>query len=234
MEEIFNSMSVLDASTGIWKVLLRIGISIIAGFLIGLESKSRSKDAGMKTHTIICLTSCLLMIVSKYGFYELSKFDGISYDTSRIAANIISGLCFLGAGVLVYKKDIIFGLTTAVSICLTIAIGMCIGSGLLITGCVVTIITIILQKLLHLNKGVFKSPKSITVTAKFKLDDDYIEHFKQVFEVRHFNRFKIFKENDIEVAEVEFLYKVKVSSEELFLKVKNEPQIISLEKEENK
>ena len=145
MKEIFNSLTVLDGTLQIWKLLIRLLFAIVAGFAIGFESRSRLKDAGVKTQTFLCLTSCLLIIISKYAFYELAKFEGIQYDASRVASTIISGLCFIGAGVVFYKQNTIKGLTTSVSLCLTIAIGMCFGSGLIVTGGVVTIIVILLQ-----------------------------------------------------------------------------------------
>ena len=80
MQEIFDSLLVLDGTYDVWKILIRLGFAIIAGFLLGSESRSRSKDAGIKTHTMLCLTACLLMIISKYGFYELSKFEGRSEE----------------------------------------------------------------------------------------------------------------------------------------------------------
>ena len=64
-EKIFNSMIVLDASPLIWKILLRLGLAIIAGMIIGFEGRSRLKEAGVKTHTLLCLVSCLLIIISK-------------------------------------------------------------------------------------------------------------------------------------------------------------------------
>ena len=230
MEEIFNSLTVLDATPQIWKILVRLLCAIVAGLLIGIESRSRLKDAGVKTQTLLCLTACLLMIISKYAFYELSKFEGIQYDASRVASTIISGLCFIGAGMLFYKQNAIRGLTTAVSLCLTIAIGMCFGAGLLITGGIVTIVFITLQRILHQDRGIFKSKRLIFVSAKFYAEDGYIDRFKEIFGISHFVTFKITKENDKSIVEVEFFYKIKISSEELFDISKNEPQIIMLEK----
>ncbi len=230
MEEIFNSMYVLDGTPQIWKILIRLGLAIIAGLMIGFESNSRLKDAGIKTHTLLCLTSCLLMIISKYGFYEISKLDGIQYDAARIASTIISGLCFIGAGMLFYKQNSIKGLTTAVSLCLTIAIGMCFGSGLLITAGIITIVVILLQFILHKNKGFFKRKKLIVLNAKFYAENGYIKRFKEIFDIDHFEHFRISKENDKAIIEVEFLYKIKISSEEIFEITKSEPQIIMVEK----
>ena len=230
MEEIFNSLTVLDATPQIWKLLVRLFLAVIAGFLIGFESRSRLKDAGVKTQTFLCLTASLLIIISKYAFYELSKFEGIQYDSSRVASTIISGLCFIGAGMVFYKQSSVKGLTTAISLCLTIAIGMCFGSGLIITGAVVTVLVLLLQRILHKDKSIFQSKKLIVVNAKFYVEDGYIDRFKEIFGIDHFGTFKITKENDKSVAEVEFFYKVKISSEELFDISKNEPQIIMLEK----
>ena len=234
MQEIFNAIGTLDFNWGIWKLILRVFLAIIAGFLIGLESRSRAKDAGVKTHTFICLTACLLMLISKYGFYELAKFEGIQYDASRVASTIISGLCFMGAGMVFYRQDTIKGLTTAVSMCLTIAIGMCFGSGLLITGGIVTIITILLQFVLHLKTRLFREKRVIIVKAQFILEDDYIEKFKEMFNIKHFRSFKVVRKEEICIAEVEFLYRIKVTSEELAKKVQQEKQILMFEKIEEK
>lgn len=230
MEEIFNSIGILDATAQIWKILIRFACAIFAGFLIGFESRSRLKDAGVKTHTLLCLTASLLMVISKYAFYELSKFEGIQYDASRVASTIISGLCFIGAGMVFYKQNNIKGLTTAVSLCLTIAIGMCFGSGMLVTGAIITLTDISLQFILHQDKGIFRSKKLIIVSAKFYAEDGYIDKFKQIFGISHFVTFKIYKQNEKSIVEVEFFYKVRISSEELFDIMQNEPQIIMLEK----
>ena len=232
MEEIFSSMEVLDATTSIWKIFIRIGLAILAGFFIGLENRARSREAGLKTHTILCMTASVLMIISKYAFYDLAKFTGIQYDASRIAANILTGLCFLGAGMFYYRKATVKGLTSAVSICLTITIGMCFGSGLLITGGVVSVLTIVLQVLLH--SKIFKTQKMIVCRAKFVLDNEYIEHFKNVFEIMHFNQFRVSRENEKEIVEVEFYYRVKKTSEELLDKVNKESQIMMFEKIEER
>ena len=230
MKEIFDALIVLDGTFQIWKLLVRVAGAILAGFIIGLECRSRSKDAGIKTHTLLCLTACLLMIISKYGFYELSKFEGIQYDASRVSSTIISGLCFMGAGMVFYKQDAIKGLTTAVSLCLTISIGMCFGSGLIVTGCIVTATVICLQLILHQDKGIFRNKKLIVVSAKFYDEEGYIEHFKEIFGIDHFVTFKITKEGEKSVVEVEFFYKVKISSEELVEISEKEPQIIMIEK----
>ncbi|HHX07618.1 MAG TPA: MgtC/SapB family protein, partial [Erysipelothrix sp.] len=91
------------------ELIFRLFASLIAGVAIGLERENRNKDAGMKTHALVALGSAMAMVVSKYGF-----LDGASGDMSRIAAQVISGIGFIGAGVIFVKRDtIVRGLTTA-------------------------------------------------------------------------------------------------------------------------
>ena len=88
----------LDSFLIEYKYLLAILLSVVLGFLIGLERKTRAKEAGVRTHTIVCFGACLLMIISKYGF------SGESADVARVAAQIVSGIGFIGAGMIVYRK----------------------------------------------------------------------------------------------------------------------------------
>ena len=102
-------------------VLLAVGL----GFAIGYERKLRYKEAGIRTHTIVCAGSALIMVVSKYGFG-----DSVDADASRVAAQIVSGIGFLGAGIIVYRKHEIHGLTTAAGVWATSGVGMAAGAGM--------------------------------------------------------------------------------------------------------
>lgn len=86
--------------------LISILLAVILGFAIGYERKLRFKEAGIRTHTIVCVGSTLIMVVSKYGFGE-------NADSARVAAQIVSGIVFLGAGVIMYRRDIVYEITTA-------------------------------------------------------------------------------------------------------------------------
>ena len=101
--------------------LLRLVISAVLGFAIGFERKARYKEAGVRTHTIVTVGSCIIMLVSKYGF------EGA--DSARVAAQIVSGIGFIGAGMIVYKRQAIQGLTTAAGIWTTAGVGMAVGAG---------------------------------------------------------------------------------------------------------
>ncbi|MFV0395592.1 MAG: MgtC/SapB family protein [Coprobacillaceae bacterium] len=127
------------------ELFFRIIIAGICGGLIGQERKNRSKDAGTRTHFIVALASCLLMIISKYGFEDLSY----NQDPSRIAAQVVSGVSFLGAGLILVKDTNVFGLTTAAGIWATSGVGMAIGSGLYALGIISSIIIITIQLVTH-------------------------------------------------------------------------------------
>ncbi len=83
-------------------------ISVPVAVILGYERKLRFKEVGIRTHTIVCAGSALIMVVSKYGFG-----DSIEADASRVAAQIVSGIGFLGAGVIMYRRDAVYGITTA-------------------------------------------------------------------------------------------------------------------------
>lgn len=114
----------------------RILFAIIAGGIIGNERSHRFKDAGIRTHAIVCCTTALLMIISKYGFVDLALAPGVEAfgtrgaDSSRIAAQAVSGISFLCAGVIFKVGSNIRGLTTAAGIWLTAGIGLAIGAGM--------------------------------------------------------------------------------------------------------
>ena len=106
------------------ELLLRMVLACFMGYVIGYERMNREKSAGMRTHAIVCLGAALIMIVSKYGFEDIPDFDA-----SRVAAQIVSGVGFLGAGIIFVKNNTVSGLTTAAGIWTTAGVGMAIGAG---------------------------------------------------------------------------------------------------------
>ncbi len=129
---------------------LRIIASAMCGCLIGYERSRRLKGAGVRTHMIIALSSTLMMLISKYGFFDMRGI-GINADASRIAAQIVTGIPFLGAGVIYIRKNqsSVQGLTTAAGILATCGIGMAWGSGLYIIAIFATLLLMLLQFVLH-------------------------------------------------------------------------------------
>lgn len=129
--------------------LLRILIASLCGALIGYERAIQRKSAGVRTHIVVAFSSALFMIVSKYGFADLLKMSDMALDPSRIAAQIVSGISFIGAGAILVKRSQISGLTTAAGIWATAAIGMAIGSGLYFLGVLATALLFIIQMIFH-------------------------------------------------------------------------------------
>ncbi|MFJ3383139.1 MULTISPECIES: MgtC/SapB family protein [unclassified Curtobacterium] len=121
--------------------LLQIGEVLLAfalASLIGLERQLRSKSAGMRTQTIVGTASALMLLVSKYGFSDVLVDGHVVLDPSRVAAQIVSGVGFLGAGLILTRRGAVRGLTTAASVWETAAIGMAAGAGLWLLALVVT------------------------------------------------------------------------------------------------
>ena len=111
-------------------ILLRLGLAVLFGVLIGLEREYKNKDAGATTHALVALAAALLVIISKEGFNHAADGMLLSTDGSRVAASIIPGIGFLGAGAIIVRGDRVSGLTTSAGILITASIGMGFGSGL--------------------------------------------------------------------------------------------------------
>jgi putative Mg2+ transporter-C (MgtC) family protein len=131
-------------------VFLRLGVAAVLGSAIGLERERLERAAGLRTHALVSLTACLLMIVSAYGFSDvLNTQPNTTLDPSRIAAQVVTGIGFLGAGVIIFRKNSIRGLTTAASLWAVAAIGLANGGGLIWPAIIATAIILALQTLLR-------------------------------------------------------------------------------------
>lgn len=113
-----------------WVQFGEIALALVLSTLIGLEREFRAKSAGLRTHTLVGVAAALIMLVSKYGFGDVINGSGIILDPSRIAAQIVSGIGFIGGGLIFIQRDVVRGLTTAAIIWLTAAVGMACGAGL--------------------------------------------------------------------------------------------------------
>ena len=135
--------------------LLRIVAACACGAAIGYERSRRFKEAGIRTHVIVCCAAALIMIVSKYGFVDMGTsgtgyFPGTSgADPARISAAVISGIGFLGAGAIFRNKNAIKGLTTAAGLWATAGIGLAIGAGMYLLGITVSFVICLMQYVMH-------------------------------------------------------------------------------------
>ena len=122
-----------------WLQLAELGLAFVLSAVIGLERELRQKSAGLRTYTLVGFSSALIILISKYGFTDIIQQDRIVLDPSRIAAQIVSGIGFIGGGVIFVRKDLVRGLTTAATIWLTAAVGMACGAGLPMLAIAVTV-----------------------------------------------------------------------------------------------
>ena len=173
------------------KYLVSILIAVVLGFVIGFERKLRFKEAGIRTHTIVCAGSALIMVVSKYGFG-----DSVEADASRVAAQIVSGIGFLGAGIIIYRKHEIRGLTTAAGVWATSGVGMAAGAGLYIVAAGTTVIIIAVQCLLHAKCKLFQTKKYTQIKIRFQKYGDEDEKVKELFQADTFCRLTMERKGD--------------------------------------
>lgn len=129
--------------------VLRLVLALVFGALVGLEREGAMRAAGIRTHALVSLGSCLVIIVSAFGFADILGTRAVGLDPSRIAAQVVSGIGFLGAGAILFRKEIVQGLNTAASIWVVAAIGLACGGGLLLEAGVVTLFTVGIQILLR-------------------------------------------------------------------------------------
>ncbi|MBS5321986.1 MgtC/SapB family protein [Alistipes putredinis] len=152
----------------IWDFVWRLVLAAIFGTIIGLDREYREKEAGFRTHFLVSLGSALMMIVSQYGFSEILTHDGVSLDPSRIAAQVVSGIGFIGAGTIIFNHQIVRGLTTAASLWATAGIGLTAGAGMSWLALAATILTLVALEGLSL---VFRSLGSRRMVVVFSASD---------------------------------------------------------------
>ena len=127
-----------------WSFILRLLLAGFLGGLIGLEREMRAKGAGIRTHFIVALGSALFMIISIFAFEGTDKFD-----SSRVAAGVVSGIGFIGGGVIIFQRNVIRGITTAAGMWVAAAIGLACGAGMYPLAAAATVITLLVLELLH-------------------------------------------------------------------------------------
>ena len=166
--------------------VFRIMLAGICGMIIGLERKNRSKEAGIRTHFVVACGAALMMVVSKYAFFDVISQGmyadvEVRLDPSRIASTIASGIGFLGAGMIFVHRNTITGLTTAAGIWATSGVGMAIGAGLYSIGICATFIILLAQILLHMNFSWIKLPKTKILVVRDVDKENYQSIVEETF-----------------------------------------------------
>ncbi len=160
-----------------WNLILRLCVAGLCGTVIGLDREYRVKDAGFRTHFLVALGSALMMVVSQYGFEEfLTTHEGTRLDPGRIAAQVVSGIGFIGAGTIIIHRRLVRGLTTAASLWATAGIGLAAGANMYVVAAAATLLTLFGLEALSLFFGglgrrrtmvVFSSPQRTAIDAMF-------------------------------------------------------------------
>ena len=124
--------------------IIRICVAALLGGIIGLDREYRAKDAGFRTHFLVALGSALFMIVSAYGFSDSLNNELQRWDVSRVAAQVVSGIGFIGAGTIIFRKqeNVVSGLTTAAGVWVVAAIGLACGGGMYVVAIASTILVL--------------------------------------------------------------------------------------------
>lgn len=125
-----------------WNLILRLFVAGLLGGLIGFEREFRAKEAGVRTHFIVALGSSLFMIISQFAFTG-------QFDHARVAAQVVSGIGFIGAGVIIFQKNVVRGVTTAAGLWVAAAIGLACGSGMYDISIAATLMTILCLETMH-------------------------------------------------------------------------------------
>ena len=230
-------LHVIDWSTDFFIWLLRLVVAVICGLAIGIERTARSKEAGMRTHAIVCFAAALMMIISKYAFTDINEAfaDGVrDADAARIAAQVISGIGFLGAGIIFYKRDLLHGLTTAAGVWATAGIGLAIGAGMMITGVVATALLLATQILLHKSIRFVRKNDHCLLRIVAKVENpETLDKITEVLKVKRVERFKTYNTENGNIAEIDAISLDAWEPNDLLNATKDLPFVQSVERSED-
>lgn len=206
-------------------MLIRLGTAAVLGSIIGWERERRAWTAGLRTHMMVCLGSALIMLVSMFGFRDVVGTSGIMLDPSRVAAQVVSGIGFLGAGTIVFlRNEIIKGLTTAAGLWTVAAIGLAVGGGLYVEAVSATFIAFLILlafkplEELFFAKNKFKRIRLVLNSNKGKFEE--IEAVLAAHDVK-------FSEIDLNSTSEEGIDEIKIKIQKDFSKKKNLLSVIA-------
>ena len=196
-------------------------LAALLGFFIGLERKLRDKEAGIRTHTIVAFGAALMMLISKFAFDSEA-------DSARVAAQIVAGIGFLGAGIIVYKKNVVHGLTTAAGVWTTAGLGMACGGGLWLIAIIATVVLVLIQFCLH--RKIFRHKKNYSIKIVFVQDTNEREQVKALFDIDRYNRLVVERQGEELVYQAILDTDIEYSSTQLDEIMKSHKFIRSIER----
>jgi len=169
------------------ELIVRIALAGVCGILTGINRELHAKEAGIRVHFIVGVGSSLLMVISKYGFLDMTAF-GIPAGASMIAAQVVNGIGFLGGGIILVNKRSVQGLTTAAGLWTTAAIGLAIGAGMYIVGGAAQVLTLLGYGLNKYAARLNLMPSKLkTLHIDLKVEETFnIEEFMALFHQNHY------------------------------------------------
>jgi putative Mg2+ transporter-C (MgtC) family protein len=145
------------------QIILRLVVAAVLGSIVGIERERLNWVAGLRTHMLVCVGAALFMMVSFCGFADVIRNDHVALDPSRIAAQVVSGIGFLGAGTIILRQKVVRGLTTAASLWTVAAVGLAVGGGLYMAAATATgLIVMILAGLKPIERRLFRARRRQT------------------------------------------------------------------------
>ncbi len=151
------------------EILIRLLLAALLGSVVGLDRERLERGAGLRTHMLVAVGAALFMLVSAFGFADVLGHQNVVLDPSRVAAQVVSGIGFLGAGTIILRKEIVHGLTTAASLWAVAAIGLATGGGLYIAAVAATFVVLfILLAIKPVERHLFlnRRPRTLTLTIE--------------------------------------------------------------------
>lgn len=164
-------------------MLMRLTAACVLGALVGLERERMDWAAGLRTHMLVCIGATLVMIVSSFGFDDALDRPAVTLDPSRVAAQVISGVGFLGAGTILFlRQGVIRGLTTAASLWAVAAVGLAVGGGLYFAAIVSTVLVVCTLALLKpLERHLFRRHPAQAITVVVARDQVTLQQLQAAF-----------------------------------------------------
>lgn len=181
-----------DGGIKLTEILVRLGLAMILGMAIGIERERTEHSAGMRTYAVVSMASALMMIVSIYG---LPMVEGRPQDPGRIAAQVVSGIGFLGAGVIFMRRNVVHGLTTAASLWAVSGVGLATGGGLKVTAIAATFFLLLIsgglrpvkKHLFHQDSNEHRVRLHISDTSTIMRDIQKLSNAEPEFEITSFD-----------------------------------------------
>ena len=199
------------------ELILRLLIAGILGAAIGFEREIRAKGAGIRTHVLVALGSALFMIISQYGFAGAERFDA-----ARVAAQVVSGIGFIGAGIIIFQKNRVSGLTTAAGLWVTASIGLGAGCGLYAVSAVCTVLSLTILEAMHF---VTIRVGDKNVMAVLKADDLKALSNAVINLGKRVERYRYYREGNAYLAEVTLRVPVKEYLDQLVERLSSFPGV---------